>query len=128
MTEIISMSLDEKTLKDLDTLQAELGFSGRSETIRQCIRASASEHKQSGKLHGEIDGILLVVHPDEHTEAVSHTRHAYQSVIKTQVHNHLENHVCLEIFIVKGAAETIKKLARDLQTSKKVDLVKLLVV
>ena len=60
MAEIISMSLDEKTLQDLDHLQKELGFSGRSETIRQCIRVFASERKQSTKLKGEMDGVVVV--------------------------------------------------------------------
>lgn len=128
MSEIISMSLDEPTLKELDNLQKELGFSGRSETIRQCVRLFSNDQKQSRKLTGEIDGVILVVHPDEHTETVSQTRHAYQTIIKTQIHNHLENHMCLELFIVKGPAETVKKLAKTLQTSKKVTLVKLLVV
>ncbi len=128
MSEIISMSLDEKTLNDLDALQNELGFSGRSETIRQCIRLFSNERKQSRTLKGEVNGVVLVVHPDEHTEAVSHTRHEFQSIIKTQIHNHLENHTCLELFVVKGPAENVKKLTNTLQTSKKVTLVKLLVV
>lgn len=128
MAEIISMSLDEETLTNLDTLQKELGFSGRSETIRQCIRLFTNEQKQSRKLSGEINGIVLVAHPDEHTEKVSAIRHAYQSIIKTQIHNHLENHSCLELFIIKGPAENVKRMIRDLQGSKKMTLVKLLVV
>ena len=128
MTQIISMSLDEKTLKEVDALQHELGFSGRSETLRQCIRLFSNDHQQSKKLRGEIDGVLLVVHPDEHTENISNTRHAYQHIIKTHIHNHLENHTCLELFVVHGNAETIQKFARTLQASPKVNLVKLLVV
>ncbi len=128
MSEIISMSLDEQSLKDLDLLQKELGFSGRSETIRQCIRLFSNDQKQSRKISGEINGVVLVVHPDEHTETISRIRHAFQHIVKTQIHNHLENHVCFELFIVKGPSETVKKLANALQTSPKVNLVKLLVV
>lgn len=128
MAEIISMSMDEETLHNLDTLQKELEFSSRSETIRQCIRLFTSEHKQSQKLTGEINGIVLVAHPDELTEQVSAIRHAFQSIIKTQVHNHLENHSCLEIFIIKGPAESVKRMIHALQGSKKTTLVKLLVV
>lgn len=128
MTEIISMSMDAETLNDLDTLQKELGIAGRSETIRQCIRLFNSERKQSRKLTGEIDGVVLVVHPDEQTETVSEIRHAYQHIIKTQIHNHLENHTCLELFIIKGPAENVKKLMGSLQTSKKITFSKLLVV
>ncbi|MEK6902907.1 MAG: nickel-responsive regulator 1 [archaeon] len=120
--------MDEKTLQELDILQKEMGFSGRSETIRQCIRWSANEQKQSRKLSGEVDGIILAVHPDEQTETVTQTRHAFQQVIKTHIHNHLENHTCLELFVIKGSAETVKRFASALQKSPKVNLVKLVVV
>lgn len=128
MTEIISVSLDEKTRTDLDTLQKELGFSGRSETIRQCIRLFASEKKQSTKLNGEVNGVVLVVHPDDHTETISDIRHHYQGIVKTQIHNHLENHVCFELFMVKGAGEIVKNFVKALQASRKTELVKLFVV
>ena len=128
MTEIISMSLDEKTLQNLDSLQKELGSTGRSETIRQCIRMFANEKKQFQKMSGEVNGVVLVVHPDDHSETITDIRHHYQAIIKTQLHNHLENHVCLELFMVQGLGETVKKFVSALQTSKKTDLVKLIVV
>jgi CopG family nickel-responsive transcriptional regulator len=128
MTEIISMSMDEKTLKELETLQGDLGLSGRSETIRQCIRLFSNEKKQSKKMTGEIDGVILAVHPDEYTETVSQTRHAHQSIIKTQIHHHLDSHACLELFIVKGNADHVKRLMGDLQANKRITFSKLLVV
>ncbi len=128
MSEIISMSLDEQTLEDLDLLQKELGFSGRSETIRQCIRLFSNDRKQSKQMKGELNGVILVVHPDDHTEAISKIRHSFQPIIKTQIHNHLDNHACFELFVVKGPADTVRKMTGTLQTSKKVNLVKLIVV
>jgi CopG family nickel-responsive transcriptional regulator len=38
MAKIISMSLTSELLDEIDTLQGELGFSGRSEVIRAGIR------------------------------------------------------------------------------------------
>ncbi|MEK6970978.1 MAG: hypothetical protein AABW68_04825 [archaeon] len=128
MTQIISMSMDEKTLHELDTLQDDLGLSGRSETIRQCIRLFATEQKQSRTMKGDVDGVVLVMHPDEHTENVSTVRHAHQGIIKTQIHHHLENHSCLELFINKGPAETVKRLMGGIQKDKKITLAKLIVV
>ena len=54
-------------------------------------------------------------------------RHKYEDLVKTQVHNHLESHKCLEIFILKGDAGSIKKLAEDFQTNRKIDFAKLIV-
>ncbi len=128
MTEIVSLSLDEASLKDLEMLQKELGFSGRSEAVRQCIRLFANDHKQSKKLKGEIHGVLLVVHPDEYNEMISESRHAFQHIVQTHIHNHLENHVCMELFVLKGPAPTVQEFAQKLHASPKTNLVKLLVV
>ncbi len=127
MAKIISMSLNDKILKDIDKIQKELGFSGRSEAIRAGLRLLISDKKEKSKLKGTIDAVLLVIHEDENSEEVSILRHKYEELIKTQVHNHLENHKCLEIFILNGEAEKIKKLTEGFQTNRKIDFVKLIV-
>ena len=127
MAQIISMSLNDKILKDIDKLQKEMGFSGRSETIRAGLRMLIADKKEKSKLRGIIDAVLLVIHEDRNSEEVSLLRHRHEELIKTQVHNHLENHKCLEIFILKGDAENIKKLAEGFLANRKIDFVKLIV-
>ncbi|PIU81676.1 nickel-responsive regulator 1, partial [Candidatus Micrarchaeota archaeon CG06_land_8_20_14_3_00_50_6] len=41
MSNIISISLNEKMLKELDRLRTEMGFSSRSEIIRSALRFMA---------------------------------------------------------------------------------------
>lgn len=127
MAQIISMSLNDKILKDIDKLQKEMGFSGRSETIRAGLRMLIADKKEKSKLRGIIDAVLLVIHEDRNSEEVSFLRHRHEGLIKTQVHNHLESHKCLEIFILKGDAENIKKLAEGFLANRKIDFVKLIV-
>ncbi|PKP59347.1 MAG: nickel-responsive regulator 1, partial [Candidatus Altiarchaeales archaeon HGW-Altiarchaeales-2] len=45
----------------------------------------------------------------------------------THIHNNLKEKKCLEIFIIKGEAERIKKLLNLFQTSKNINYVKLIV-
>ena len=59
---IISISLNDVILKELDRLQNRLGFSGRSEAIRAGVRLLISENKGTEKISGEINSILLVIH------------------------------------------------------------------
>ena len=47
---IISISLNERILKDIDKLERDLGFSGRSEVIRAGVRLLISEEKEKAKL------------------------------------------------------------------------------
>jgi len=127
MAEIISMSLSNETLQELDSMQKSLGFSGRSETIRAGIKSLLAEHKGISALKGNIDAVMLVIHEDRHTQGVAEIRHEHSSIIKTQIHNHLENDKCLEIFVVSGNAEKIKALANDFLKSKKIEYSRVIV-
>jgi len=59
---IVSISLNDDILEDLAKLQKSLGFSGKSDAIRACIRSFSAEEKQKGELHGDVHADLLVVH------------------------------------------------------------------
>ncbi|MFM7797292.1 MAG: CopG family ribbon-helix-helix protein, partial [Candidatus Nitrosotenuis sp.] len=62
---IVSISLNNELLTELDKLQKSMGFAGRSEAIRAGIRNFVSEEKQKTEVSGDIHAILLVVHNDE---------------------------------------------------------------
>ena len=126
MATIISMSLNETLLKEIDSITKSMGFSGRSEAIRAGMRSLVLEHKQQVKLHGVIDASLLLVHNEQYSGEVSLIRHNYLDIIKTQIHNHLENHKCLEIFVLKGDAKKIVGLLNEFETTKKIEFVKLI--
>ncbi|MBI2664884.1 CopG family ribbon-helix-helix protein [Candidatus Woesearchaeota archaeon] len=123
---VISISLSEKILKEIDALKEE-GYAGRSEVLRAGLRSLMAETKDKSKLRGLIDGVLLVMHDDLHTEQASEIRHRHQRIIKTHIHNQLDNDKCLEIFVVGGDAEKIRELTDAFQTNKKIDFAKLIV-
>ncbi len=122
---IISISLNDKILKDIDKLERELGFSGRSEVIRAGVRLLISEEKEKAKLSGEIEGVIVVVNQERYNEDISKLRHEYNDIVKTQIHNHLDSHKCLQIFVIKGIAEKVKKFLTSLETCKKVEYLKM---
>jgi CopG family nickel-responsive transcriptional regulator len=124
---IVSISLNQTILDELDNLQHTMGFSGRSETIRAAVRMLVAENRQNNDLKGKIDATVMVIHDERYSDRVSKIWHDYQDLIKTQVHNHLENHKCLEIFVVKGEAKRIKRMVDDFQINKNLDYVKLIV-
>ena len=55
---IVSISLTEEILKEIDSLQKNLGFSGRSDAIRAGIRSFVAEEKQKEDLSGNVNAIL----------------------------------------------------------------------
>jgi CopG family transcriptional regulator, nickel-responsive regulator len=127
MAKIISISLDEETLKELEDIQSKIGFSGRSETIRAGLSLLSSENKDSQSLKGKIGASLIVVHKEHSSREISAISHKHQKLIQTHIHNHLDNHKCLEIFVLNGDGKEIKSLYDNFQKSKKTDFVKLIV-
>ena len=124
---IISVSLNNTILQEIDKLQKNMGYSGRSEVIRSGIRLLISENKENEQLTGDINAILLVIHSQDVENAVSDIKHHYEDVTTTQIHSHLKKNKCLELFIIEGPAERIKQMMGDFRTSRKMDLVKLFV-
>jgi CopG family nickel-responsive transcriptional regulator len=124
---IISISLNEKILKELDRLQSEMGFSGRSEVIRAGIRNLLADTKEKESFEGKIRAILLLIHTHNEEDYVTEVKHEYLDIIYTQLHNRFKEGKCMEIFILDGESERIKKLTRTFQT-KEIDYVKLLVI
>ena len=124
---IISISLNNTILDEIDKLQHTMGYTGRSEVIRSGIRLLLSENNEHQELTGDINAILLIIHSQNAENTVSNIKHHYEDVTTTQIHSHLKKNKCLELFIVEGEASRIKQMMGDFRTSRKMDLVKLIV-
>lgn len=122
---IVSISLNDEILSELDKLQTLMGFSGRSEEIRAGIRSFVSEEKQKSDLSGNIHAILLVVHNDEFDSVVSGITHNFEDLITTHLHSKIEKEKCMELFVIDGKAEKTSTMTKDFQTNKNIDTVKL---
>ena len=116
---IVSISLTEEILKEIDSLQKSLGFSGRSDAIRAGIRSFVSEEKQ------KVNAILLVVHSDEYDNQVNGIKHSYEDLITTHLHSKIEGDKCMELFMLKGEADSVSSITKDFQINKRMDTVKL---
>ncbi len=122
---IVSISLNDEILAELDKLQSSMGFSGRSEAIRAGIRTFVSEEKQKADLSGNIHAILLVVHNDQFDHVVSGITHNFEDLITTHLHSKIEKEKCMELFLINGDAEKVSTMTKDFQTNKNMDTVKL---
>jgi CopG family nickel-responsive transcriptional regulator len=125
---IISISLSEKLLKEIDSLKEELGYSGRSEVIRTSTRMLIADNQEKKSLQGEINSLLILIHDQKAEDKVTDIKHDFEDIINTQIHSHLKDDKCLEIFIMEGDAGRMTTLTKLFQTSRKMDYVKLISV
>lgn len=122
MTEMVrfGVSMSSKLLKEFDRLIKELGFSNRSEAIRNLIRERLvqKEWKLSDE---ETIGTITIVYSHEVrelTERLTELQHHFHRQIISMMHIHLDKHNCLEIIAVKGKGKDIKKIADQLLSTK----------
>jgi len=125
---IVSISLNNEMIKELDKLQKTLGFTGRSEIVRAGIRTFVQEEKQKQNMKGIKNAILMAVHADEFDDQVAVIKHDYEDLITTHLHNKIDNNRCVELFLLDGDAKKIESVTKGFLTNKKMDNVKLLVL
>lgn len=123
---IISFSLNEAMLQELDSVQKAMGFSGRSEAIRAAIRMLLGEFKEES-LTGKVRGILLLIHEHEAESLVTSVKHNFLDIIYTQLHNRFKEGKCLELFLLEGEADRVREMTRTFQKTDSIEVTRLVV-
>ena len=110
------MSIEEGLLRKFDKLIQKKGYVNRSEAVRDLIRDTiVNEQWKSG--NEETVGTITLVY-NHHTKELSdklieHQHHHHRQIISS-MHVHLDDHFCLEVVVVKGKPNDIKKLSDEL--------------
>lgn len=123
---VVSVSIHDNLLRDLDKVQHELGFSGRSEVFRAGARMLIQDAKAKQELEGIHGGVLIVLHDASMEQAISQVKNDYEDIIDTQVHNHSVEGKCLDIFILHGEAPRLVDMEKRVAASGDVDYIRLI--
>jgi CopG family nickel-responsive transcriptional regulator len=114
------VSLDSDLLERFDRLCEEKSYQTRSEAIRDLIR-STLVHKEWEDAQGEVAGTLTMVY-DHHASGLSQKlteiQHDVHHSILSSLHCHLDHDNCLEVLVLRGSAEQIKRLGQKLLSTK----------
>lgn len=124
-----SVSLPAALLTQLDQMTAEKGYDNRSLAIADMIRERLVEHHQKSGTE-QIAGTITLVydhHKAQVQAALTDIQHDHQEVIVSTLHVHLDHHNCLEVLVVRGQANRVRKIADELISAKGVKQGKLTV-
>lgn len=110
------VSLDDSLLKRFDKLIAQKGYPNRSEAIRDLIRNNLVKEEWEAGTKETVGTITLVFshHTRELPDILTDLQHDHYTSIVSSMHVHLDHHNCLEVLVVRGKGNTIKKLADKL--------------
>ncbi|MEK6982998.1 MAG: nickel-responsive transcriptional regulator NikR [Nanoarchaeota archaeon] len=107
------ISFEPKLLKLFDKFIKERGYTNRSEAINDIIRESLVHRHEN-----QIVGTIKVVYDQRvghYGKNVSSLQHDYHCQIVSSMHTYLDHHTCLELIIVKGRMDRIKKLLEKIK-------------
>ena len=121
--EIISTSVDQKTVEKLDFIQENSSFDGRSELVRKAVSDLYEDTRRKKGLTGEISAAIVLQHSHESEQKISEISHSTDGIILTQLHNSLDNGTCLEVFLVQGSSDKVLDFYNDLNGVKATDSV-----
>lgn len=108
---VVSVSLPDDVVDDMDRTIQDLGAKGRSELVRAALRAYTAPDVPEGHVHGSI----TIAYPHGEEARVSEVRHAFHDVVLSMMHTHCDPEQCMDVLLVGGDARRVSELQRTLE-------------
>ena len=118
---VISVSLTPELLERLDGFVEKMGFSSRSEALRLAVRDSLSQFSLQSMQRGQIMSTVTIISETESASShlgIMDLRNGFDDIIFGNMHLHIEEGLCIEIFLVKGGSETVMSFVARSKTVK----------
>lgn len=122
---IVSVSLPDSLLEQMDAVIKARGYAGRSELVRAALRDLLVHELQQSKREGSRAATLTLVYPEGHERRIGDIRHDHGDVIKSMMHAHAEDK-CVELFMLQGRAARIRAFADRLRSYRDARLVEVI--
>jgi CopG family nickel-responsive transcriptional regulator len=118
--ERFSISLEGGLLKAFDAYIDSMGYTSRSEAVRDLIRDRLVVREWEDPAAEGVGVVTLVYdhHRRDLPERLTELQHRFFKEIVSTTHIHLDRHNCLEVIIVRGEARRLQSIA-DLLISTK---------
>jgi CopG family nickel-responsive transcriptional regulator len=114
------VSLPGGLLEKFDSMVKDKGYANRSLAVADLIRADLVEHHKHLK-SAQVTAMLSLVY-DHHKADVqpklTQAQHDHLGEVIASLHVHLDHHHCLEIIVMRGNVQRLKKLADELIAAK----------
>lgn len=122
MSEItrFGVSLESTLLEKFDRLNEQAGYKNRSEAIRDLIREKLVNEEWKSAVEETVGVFSLVYnhHQRELNKTLTSIQHNFLDVIVSSTHIHIDHHNCLEVIILRGKVDTIKKITNEIASTK----------
>ncbi|MUV61828.1 CopG family ribbon-helix-helix protein [Halobacterium sp. CBA1126] len=118
---VVSVSMPDELLERLDEFSEDHGYTGRSEVVREAARNLLGEFEDKQLEDRPLIGVVTVLFSYENStveERMMNLRHEYEGLVTSNVHNHVGDHYCMELFILEGKLDEISEFVGRVRATK----------
>jgi CopG family nickel-responsive transcriptional regulator len=123
------MTLPGELLKKFDDFMKTRGYSSRSEAFRDALRNLMTEAELAKTQDGKISATIMVSCDIERKDVdlrLPVIRHEFDDIVVENMHRHIGDRYCLEIFIAEGNGARILDLVGRIRGMRGIQQVKAL--
>ena len=110
---VISITVPGELLTKFDEFMKTRGYYSRSEAFRDAIRSLIVESEIAKTETGEVAATIMITSDYARRDVdlrMTEVRHEFDDVVVENVHRHIDDKYCLEIFIAQGKNKRILDL------------------
>jgi len=126
---VVSITLPSELLRKFEEFMKTRGYYSRSEAFRDALRTVMTEVEISKAQTGTVSAVIMATCDIERRDAdlrLTEIRHEYDDVVVENMHRHIRNKHCLEVFVAEGKNERILNLVGRLRGMRGIQQVKVL--
>jgi len=121
---VVSLSIPDELLSELDTILGGERYASRSEVVRQAVHTYIMEYRELEKLKGDIIATITLLYEKTEKNEGLHLQHEFDDIVTQYLHFHLTEKSCLEVMVVKGQSRRLKDLIDGLKANRHVKQLK----
>jgi CopG family nickel-responsive transcriptional regulator len=126
---IISISIPDKLITQIDQTMKEKGFASRSEIARQALRLYLTEDLKIEDINGEaVATVTLIYKENADRRRILETQHLHSGLVSTFLHTHIHEGFCMEVIILKGQAGLIRRFIDNLRQNEQIMQIKVSII
>jgi CopG family nickel-responsive transcriptional regulator len=126
---VISITLPNELLNKFDEFMKMRGYYSRSEAFRDAVRNLIAEAEIAKLETGNVAATIMITCDYARRDIdlrMTELRHEFDDVVVENVHRHIDERYCLEIFIAQGKNERILDLVGRVRGMRGIQQVKAL--
>ncbi len=116
---ILSISLDDESMRLINETQRKLGFRSRSRMLRTAITSMIKDYQTMDMLKGKVECVFVVTYRDAEKNKVTDIFEGYESAIETELHHHHAG-MAIDVLNISADASKVRDFFGALKRSKAV--------